>query len=159
MDVFKLFSKLPVKQFAKFLSRHQDKISDNATHPVQAVRHLLSSPSLNDHYSFLTCLCCLHPILWAGASLDTEDELDKTIGREYNDAMPLAPVLDQWEVERIMTFIDSSDSLIRTLVGCHIVEDSDIYPISFSLRPYECYCWLIIKLFRQCSRKESNLHG
>ena len=66
--------------------------------PVSYIRDLLASDDPNLHYLFLVCLDFLDARLWSG-SVD-----------EYPS------VLDNWEVEKIMRFIDSPDVLIRTKV-------------------------------------------
>ncbi|KAF7977752.1 hypothetical protein HWV62_2842 [Athelia sp. TMB] len=63
--------------------------------PVHNIRQLLRSSDPQDHYVFVSCLQCLNPNLWAGTD-------------------PERPaVLEGWEVERVMTLLDSTDSLIR----------------------------------------------
>lgn len=67
--------------------------------PVHNIRRLLTSKDPDDHYLFVSCLRCLNPNLWAGTD-------------------PERPaVLEGWEVERVMTFLDSADSLIRKRVS------------------------------------------
>ncbi|KAI0797604.1 ARM repeat-containing protein [Abortiporus biennis] len=62
---------------------------------IQGIRQFLTSQDVNDVYTFLCCLECLEPRLWAGTS-------------------PKIPaVLDGWEVERIMHLLESPDSIIR----------------------------------------------
>ena len=67
--------------------------------PIALIRQLVSSEEPNEQYVFLTCLECIDPVLWAGT-------------------LPERPaVLDAWEVERIMQFLDSADSAIRRKVS------------------------------------------
>ncbi|KAF8070331.1 armadillo-type protein [Lyophyllum atratum] len=63
--------------------------------PIQSIRPFLISHDPNDIYLFLSCLECLDPLLWGGTSPDA------------------LAILDGWEVERIMQFLDSPDALIR----------------------------------------------
>ncbi|KAJ7874720.1 armadillo-type protein [Mycena olivaceomarginata] len=63
--------------------------------PVANIRDLLTSRSANDQYIFLSCLACLNPELWAGTNAE------------------FPAVLEEWEVGRVMEFLDSSDSGIR----------------------------------------------
>jgi len=66
--------------------------------PVHDMRHLIVSSDPNEHYLFLSCLQCLEPHLWAGTQPDRP------------------AVLEGWEVERVMKFLESSDNLIRQKV-------------------------------------------
>ncbi|KAF7979870.1 hypothetical protein HWV62_40641 [Athelia sp. TMB] len=62
---------------------------------LRLVLEILTSSDPQDHYVFVSCLQCLNPNLWAGTD-------------------PERPaVLEGWEVERVMTLLDSTDSLIR----------------------------------------------
>ncbi|KAG6920089.1 hypothetical protein DXG01_010157 [Tephrocybe rancida] len=82
------FALLATVDPARLLSAHFDS-------PIRHIRSLLTSRDPNDIYLFLICLECLDPVLWAGTS-----------GK-------VPPVLEGWEVERIMQLLDSSDLLIR----------------------------------------------
>jgi AP-4 complex subunit epsilon-1 len=66
--------------------------------PVASIRQLLTSRSVNDQYIFLSCLVCLNPEMWAGT----------------NPEIPA--VLEEWEVGRVVEFLDSSDKVIRQKV-------------------------------------------
>ncbi|KAF7362087.1 Adaptin-N domain-containing protein [Mycena venus] len=59
------------------------------------IRELLTSRSSNDQYIFLSCLARLNPELWAGTNAE------------------IPAVLEEWEVGRVMEFLDSSDTVIR----------------------------------------------
>ncbi|KAJ4493938.1 armadillo-type protein [Lentinula edodes] len=63
--------------------------------PVAYVRSLLTSREPNQQYLFLTCLECLDPQSWAGITPE------------------IPAVLEQWEVEHIMKFLDHHDSVLR----------------------------------------------
>lgn len=67
--------------------------------PVRSVRELLTSSDVNDQYTFLSCLECLSPALWAGTTPE------------------IPPVLEAWEVERVMQLLYSKDPLIRRKVS------------------------------------------
>ncbi|THH15512.1 hypothetical protein EW146_g4974 [Bondarzewia mesenterica] len=70
-------------------------INTPASSPIVQMRHLITSEDPNEQYLFLSCLECVDPVLWAGT-------------------MPNWPaVLDGWEVERVMQFLESPDAAIR----------------------------------------------
>jgi len=72
--------------------------------PIHNIRHLLTSSDPNEQYLFLSCIQCLEPDLWAGTS-------------------PSRPaVLEEWEVERVMKFLDSADTSIRKMVNIDRIE-------------------------------------
>ncbi|CCM00480.1 uncharacterized protein FIBRA_02514 [Fibroporia radiculosa] len=62
---------------------------------VSAIRSLLTSNKPNDVYIFLSCLECLDPQLWAGTKVGTP------------------AVLEEWEVEKVMTLLNLDDQYIR----------------------------------------------
>ncbi|TEB37502.1 ARM repeat-containing protein [Coprinellus micaceus] len=64
---------------------------------VKCLTHLLQSQDPNDHYLYLACLLCVDPAVWAG----TQE------GRLL--------VLEAWEVERVMGFLESDDDYIRKM--------------------------------------------
>ncbi|KAF9070899.1 armadillo-type protein [Rhodocollybia butyracea] len=66
--------------------------------PISHIRSLLTSREPNENYLFLTCLECLDPKTWAGTIAE------------------FPAVLEQWEVEHIMRYLDSSDSGLRKKV-------------------------------------------
>jgi hypothetical protein len=92
LEAFRVLSVIPSAQLAS--------VKDIASRksPIGAIRHLLNSQQPNEQYLFVTCLGCIEPQLWAGT--------DPT----------MAPVLDAWEVERVMHFLDSRDPFIRKKV-------------------------------------------
>ncbi|TCD66013.1 hypothetical protein EIP91_001913 [Steccherinum ochraceum] len=61
---------------------------------IKGVRHLLVSEDPNAIYTFVSCLHCLDPGLWAGSADNP-------------------PVLEGWEVERIMNLLWSDDAFTR----------------------------------------------
>lgn len=65
---------------------------------IGSIRDYLTSRTPNEIYLFLSCLESVDPGLWAGTS----------------EAIPA--VLEAWEVEQIMHFLDSNDNLIRKKV-------------------------------------------
>ncbi|KAJ7124951.1 armadillo-type protein [Mycena epipterygia] len=85
---FLLLSDVPARE----LSSAQ---TSQSLSPAANIRHLLTSRSINDQYIFLSCLACLDPECWAGT----------------NPEIP--PVLEEWEVGRVMELLDSSDTVIR----------------------------------------------
>ncbi|KAI0707595.1 ARM repeat-containing protein [Earliella scabrosa] len=62
---------------------------------IKEIRHLLTSQDLNGLYLFITSLSSVDPKLWAGTSPD------------------IPPVLEEWEVERVMKLLESEDKVIR----------------------------------------------
>ncbi|KAJ7502817.1 armadillo-type protein [Mycena galericulata] len=69
--------------------------SSDSLSPAANIRPLLTSRSINDQYIFLECLSCVNPEIWAGTNAE------------------IPAVLEEWEVGRVMEFLDSSDTLIR----------------------------------------------
>lgn len=139
LELFRILGQFPYSLLFKYIS---GSVSPSATesmstpqkaiHPVISIRHYLSSRSLNDHYFFLSCICCLDPTLWAGSQVplyDTKKEVDATGLSKSSISIPA--VLDQWEVERVIGFLESEDSGIRLLVrSCEMsksaISSSDI---------------------------------
>ena len=78
---------------------------------IKEIRHLLTSQDLNGLYLFITSLSSVDPKLWAGTSPD------------------IPPVLEEWEVERVMKLLESEDKAIRKQVSsspillrkCHLM--------------------------------------
>ena len=106
-----------------------ERISRNPSgddeHPVAIIRHFISSRSLNDIYFFLSCLSCLDPILWAGEQSAGGQPLlaessDGSDEQRNPEIVALKPVLDQWEVERIINSLEIDDEGIRELVS-HLI--------------------------------------
>ncbi|EGO25573.1 hypothetical protein SERLADRAFT_437300 [Serpula lacrymans var. lacrymans S7.9] len=87
-EAFLVLSSIPCES----ISSAQTKL---ALSPVDSIRYLLASTDPNQQYLFITCLGCLDQTLWAGTLPDT------------------VAILDEWEAERVMKLLDSSDSLIR----------------------------------------------
>lgn len=75
-----------------------EKLLSATTHPVRCIRRLLVSEAPNDHYLFLTCVEFIDTQIWAGTLSGG------------------SPVLESWEVKRIMGFLGSEDDLIRKKV-------------------------------------------
>lgn len=65
---------------------------------IGIIRDLLSSREPNEHYAFLSSIACVDPVIWAGIEPDHP------------------AILEVWEVERFMQFLDSLDGLLRKLV-------------------------------------------
>lgn len=69
---------------------------------------------------FLSCLACLDPSLWAGTQNPTKELFAQPAVEagaiEEGHKAVIPPVLDQWEVERVMSFLESDDDQIRALV-------------------------------------------
>jgi len=98
---FRLLSDFP----SDIIAAHQ---ASSRLGPVHNIRNLLTSSDPNQQYLFLTCLQCLDPGLWSGT----------------HPARPA--VLEGWEVERVMKFLDSADSFIRKKVGSVLIQSSSV---------------------------------
>jgi hypothetical protein len=94
LECFRALAAVPVQVFQSSLSA-----PTSLAHPISSIRPLLSSKEPNHQYMFLACLLAMEVTLWAGT--------DETI----------APQLDEDEVHRIMSFLDSNDPTIRAMVG------------------------------------------
>jgi AP-4 complex subunit epsilon-1 len=86
-DCFSVFRNTPLDVLIPFTT------SDGS--PVTHIRHLLS----NEERLFLSCLACVPPAIWAGTTQD------------------VPPVLEAWEVERVMQLLSSPDPTIRLTVS------------------------------------------
>ncbi|KAL1723831.1 hypothetical protein EV715DRAFT_285895 [Schizophyllum commune] len=84
------------KVFMLFSTVKPMSLLDEGLSPVADIRDYLTSRDVNEQVLFLNCLDSIDPILWAGTKPDIR---------------PL--VLEEWEVERVMGFLDSPDPLIR----------------------------------------------
>ncbi len=137
MECFRTLSRIPSQDIMGHLSSQRstsrlpeanpDPLLSNKhvrTHPVETIRSYLSSRNPNDHYLFMSCLDLLHVSLWAGnastPTLTTTAQTDLS-GSAVNAAVKSSNsinelVLEQWEVERIMSFLTSGDRLIWKLV-------------------------------------------
>ncbi|KAI0647300.1 ARM repeat-containing protein [Trametes meyenii] len=73
----------------------QEAQSSVGTFFIQEIRGLLGTQDPNGLYLFIYALSSVDPKLWAGTSPD------------------IPAVLEGWEVERVMTLLDSEDKLIR----------------------------------------------
>ncbi|KAL5495678.1 hypothetical protein ACEPAI_1141 [Sanghuangporus weigelae] len=130
LECFRFLGRFPSATIARYILkasfqspelRQQGEGSDKPlphfVHPVVRIRHFLSSRALNDHYLFLSCLVCLDSSLWAGTTPLAEKLFTTAEGEQDNstetNAIPL--VLDQLEVERVLSFLESEDEQIRML--------------------------------------------
>ncbi|KZT23916.1 ARM repeat-containing protein [Neolentinus lepideus HHB14362 ss-1] len=83
--------------------------------PVLPIRSLISSTDPNEQYLVLACLECLDAAVWAGT------------------APEIAGVLDKWEVERVMGFLESRDGAMRRKTLSILVNvDSNIVEAYFA---------------------------
>ncbi|KAJ7497085.1 armadillo-type protein [Mycena latifolia] len=73
----------------------RNTVTSESLSPTANIRQLLTSRSVNDQYIFLSCLSCLNPEMWAGTNAE------------------IPPVLEEWEVGKVMELLDSSDTVIR----------------------------------------------
>ncbi|TFK74600.1 ARM repeat-containing protein [Pluteus cervinus] len=73
-----------------------ERLLGATANPVQCIRHLLVSDDPNDRYLFVSCLECVDHRIWSGTTTEG------------------VPVLEAWEVERIMAFLDSDDDLLHS---------------------------------------------
>lgn len=102
--------------------------------PVRDIRDYLTSSEPNDQALFLSCLDAVDPVLWAGTKPET---------------MPL--VLEEWEIERVMGFLDSFDPLVRkktlailnkidgNIVSTYYVQSVETMPPDLPLPAREAY--------------------
>ena len=89
-DCFSVFRNTPVDVLIPFTASN----GSPATH----TRHLLSN-DWDEQRLFLSCLACIPPAIWAGTTQD------------------IPPVLEAWEVERVMQLLSSPDPTIRLTVS------------------------------------------
>ncbi|KAL1681789.1 armadillo-type protein [Schizophyllum commune] len=90
------FYTLALSVFMLFSTVKPMTLLDEGLSPVADIRGYLTFRNVNEQVLFLNCLDSIDPILWAGTKPDVR---------------PL--VLEEWEVERVMGFLDSPDPLIR----------------------------------------------
>ncbi|TDL21032.1 ARM repeat-containing protein [Rickenella mellea] len=118
LEAFRLLSHIPTTLLATFLATPPES---PPLHPLHTIKNLLSSREPSDHYVFLSCLRCLNPILWTGGNVQLQrpppSDDDPFTGLEDTVVkVPDVPAaLDQWEVEKVMTFLQSDDPSIRVL--------------------------------------------
>ena len=125
-DCFRILGSINPATVSQFIQEKSDRkhADDVDVHPIAMIRHFISSRELNDIYFFLSCLSCLDPSLWAGEQagnnrpplVEPVEESDNGTGVEH---LKINPVLDQWEVERIISSLESDDEGIRELVSIH----------------------------------------
>ena len=89
-DCFSVFRNTPMDVLVPFTTSNGS--------PVTHIRHLLSS-NWDEQRLFLSCLACVPPAIWAGTTQD------------------IPPVLEAWEVERVMQLLSSPDPTIRLTVS------------------------------------------
>ena len=103
----------------------QENVDGVDVHPIAIIRHFISSRELDDIYFFLSCLSCLDASLWAGEQTGSDQPLlaeavEGDDSRNSQEAPKVKPVLDQWEVERIISSLESDDEGIRELVSASL---------------------------------------
>ncbi|KAH9171445.1 ARM repeat-containing protein [Lactarius sanguifluus] len=107
-DCFSVFRNTPVDALTSFTT--------SSGSPVTHIRHLLSN-NWDEQRLFLSCLACVPPAIWAGTTQD------------------IPPVLEAWEVERVMQLLSSPDPTIRlTTLRLLTNVDSSIVQLYFSQR-------------------------
>ncbi|KAH8980845.1 ARM repeat-containing protein [Lactarius hatsudake] len=107
-DCFSVFRNTPVDVLTSFTT--------SSGSPVTHIRHLLSN-NWDEQRLFLSCLACVPPAIWAGTAQD------------------IPPVLEAWEVERVMQLLSSPDPTIRlTTLRLLTNVDSSIVQLYFSQR-------------------------
>ncbi|KAL1747071.1 armadillo-type protein [Schizophyllum fasciatum] len=118
-------------------------------YPVAQIRDCLTSREVNDHVFFLSCLDVMDPVLWAGTKPEVR---------------PL--VLEAWEVERVMGFLDSPDPLIRKktlailnkidpgIVSTYYVQSVQSLPPDLPLPAKEAYVSRLLEVIEtQCNEE------
>ncbi|KAH9057664.1 ARM repeat-containing protein [Lactarius vividus] len=107
-DCFSVFRNTPVDVLTS--------LTTSSGSPVAHIRHLLSN-NWDEQRLFLSCLACVPPAIWAGTTQD------------------VPPVLEAWEVERVMQLLSSPDPTIRlTTLRLLANVDSSIVQLYFSQR-------------------------
>lgn len=107
-DCFSVFRNTPVDVLIPFTTSNGS--------PVAHIRHLLSN-NWDEQRLFLSCLACVPPAIWAGTTQD------------------VPPVLEAWEVERVMQLLSSPDPTIRlTTLRLLTNVDPSIVQLYFSQR-------------------------
>ncbi|KAI9457813.1 ARM repeat-containing protein [Lactarius psammicola] len=107
-DCFCVFRNTPVDVLIPFTTSNGS--------PVTHIRRLLSN-NWDEQRLFLSCLACVPPAIWAGTTQD------------------VPPVLEGWEVERVMQLLSSPDPTIRlTTLRLLTNVDSSIVQLYFSQR-------------------------
>ncbi|KAI0255354.1 armadillo-type protein [Lactifluus subvellereus] len=85
-DCFSVFRNTPTDILIPFTISHGS--------PVTHIRPLLSNDLIEQHL-FLSCLSCIPPAIWAGTTQE------------------VPPVLEAWEVDRVMQLLSAPDPAIR----------------------------------------------
>ncbi|KAI5124394.1 hypothetical protein M0805_008279 [Coniferiporia weirii] len=123
LECFRLLGRFPTSVTFRYIhglispQSTSIKIRPQLDHPVALIRHFLSSRSLNELFLFLSCLACLDPVLWAGTQAtealltDEQEHVDNVESR----MLTIPPVLDQLEVERVLSSLESDDAGVRAL--------------------------------------------
>ncbi|KAJ6497850.1 armadillo-type protein [Mycena sanguinolenta] len=124
-----------------------------ALSPAANIRELLTSRSVNDQYIFLSCLGCLNPELWAGT----------------NSEIPA--VLDEWEVGRVMEFLDSSDPMIRqktlkilnsadpSIVNSYYSQSLQTLPADLNIKGLSEYTTRLLEVLELQTEGDGELYG
>ena len=66
---------------------------------IREILSLLTSQDPNAIYVFICCLSSVDPLLWAGTTSE------------------IPPVLEEWEVERVMKLLECEDKVVRKQAG------------------------------------------
>ncbi|KAJ7350295.1 armadillo-type protein [Mycena albidolilacea] len=121
--------------------------------PVANIRDLLPSRSANDQYIFLSCLACLNPELWAGTNAE------------------FPAVLEEWEVGRVMEFLDSSDSGIRkktlgilnsidlNIVNSYYSQSLQTLPVDLNLKGISEYTTRLLEVIELQTEGDGELYA
>ncbi|KAJ7072535.1 armadillo-type protein [Mycena amicta] len=119
---------------------------------ASCLRQLINSQSSNDHYIFLSCLSCLHPMLWAGTA-------------------DLPAVLDEWEVGRVMKLLDSSDSIIRrktlhilsnvdpNVINSYYLQSLRTLPVDLHLNGFSEYATRLLEVVETQTQDDGELYA
>ncbi|KAI5823685.1 ARM repeat-containing protein [Schizophyllum commune Tattone D] len=137
---------LALSVFMLFSTVKPMTLLDEGLSPVADIRDYLTSRDVNEQVLFLNCLDSIDPILWAGTKPDVR---------------PL--VLEEWEVERVMGFLDSPDPLIRkktlailnkidgNIVSTYYVQSVETMPSDLPLPAREAYVGRLLEVIEtQC---------